>query len=390
MPQPISKETIRELATSHGFELCGFTQPNVPGKHSVRLDSWVDAGMHGEMGYMAEESRVERRKEPESMLDGIKSVISVSMRHVPPPYSLEEAESDKGRGVIATYAHGDDYHDVMKKRLKAFARELDELMGAHDQRVYVDTAPVLEHALAEQGGLGWQGKHTLTINREQGSYLMLGEIFTTAEIEPDAPAQFHCGTCTACIDICPTKAIVAPFIVDARRCISYLTIEYRGFIPLELRPLMGNRIYGCDDCQMACPWNGKVEPVTADHLTTRSENTLPSLSELFALDSEGFRKRFRKSPIKRPGRAGLLRNIAIAMGNSGDLSFIPQLLRALDDEEALIRGHSAWAVAQLIKKNPQSFDGEIVAQLEYHTAHETDGEVLQELNLAIQTLGEIS
>jgi len=390
MFQSISKETIRELAEKHGFELCAFSVPQFPDKHRKGLESWVDASMHGEMGYMAEETRVERRKDPESMLEGIRTVISVGMRHALPPYSLEEGESDRGRGVIASYAHGDDYHEVMKKRLKTLARELDDLLGAHDQRVYVDTAPVLEHALAEQGGLGWQGKHTLTINREHGSYLMLGEIFTTAEIEPDAPAEFHCGTCTACIDVCPTKAIVAPFVVDARLCISYLTIEYRGFIPLELRSLMSNRIYGCDDCQMACPWNGKVEPVTVDHLTPRNENVLPTLSELFALDDEGFRQRFRKSPIKRPGRAGLLRNVAIAMGNSGNASYIPLLMNALNDSETLIRGHSAWAIASLIKQNPQTPDGEIVDQLEYHFAHETDAAVLQELHLAIQTLGEIS
>lgn len=388
MSRSISKESIRELATRHGFELCSVSSPDFPDKHRKGLESWVNAEMHGEMDYMAEESRVARRKVPESMLDGIKSVISVGLRHEPAPYSLEEAESDRGRGVIASYAHGDDYHEVMKKRLKALARDLDELLGTHDQRVYVDTAPVLEHALAEEGGLGWQGKHTLTINREHGSYLMLGEIFTTAEIKPDAPAGFHCGTCTACINICPTQAIVAPFTVDARRCISYLTIEYRGFIPLELRPMMGNRIFGCDDCQMVCPWNGKSPPVTLDHLQPRRENVLPQLDELFELDDEGFRQRFRKSPVKRSGRAGLLRNVAIAMGNSGNLEFIPQLIRALNDEEALVRGHSAWALSWLMKQNPQRSKGEIVEKLAYHAARESDSEVLFELNLAIETVGE--
>jgi len=388
MSQPISKKSIRQLATEHGFELCGFTRPNFSDKHSESLDSWIDAGMYGEMGYMAEESRLQRRKDPESMLKGIRSVISVAMRHAPPPYSLEEAESEGSRGVVAAYAHGDDYHEVMKKRLKALARDLDEMLGAHDQRVYVDTAPVLEHALAEQGGLGWQGKHTLTINRDYGSYLMLGEIFTTAEIEPDALAEFHCGSCTACIDICPTKAIVAPFVVDARLCISYLTIEYKGFIPFQLRPLLGNRIYGCDDCQMVCPWNRKAEVVELDHLQPRDENILPVLTDLFSLDDEGFRQRFRKSPIKRPGRSGLLRNVAIAMGNSGNRDYIPLLINALNDPEPLIRGHSAWSIACLIQHNPQTSDGVIVSQLEYSAAHETDAAVLQELHLAIQTLGE--
>jgi len=390
MPQFISKDSIRELATKHGFELCSFARPEVKALHQDSYKAWVEAGMHGEMAYMAEETRLERRREPASMLEGIRSVISVGMRHSSPPYSLEDVESDKGRGVIAAYAHGDDYHEVMKKRLKSLARDLDELLGAHDQRVYVDTAPVLEHALAEQGGLGWQGKHTLTINREHGSYLMLGEIFTTAEIEPDAHAKFHCGTCTSCIDVCPTKAIVSPFVVDARLCISYLTIEYRGFIPIDLRPMMGNRIFGCDDCQMVCPWNRKSETVTLDHLQPRRENVLPQLDELFELDDEGFRQRFRRSPIKRPGRAGLLRNVAIAMGNSADRSYVPLLINALDDSEPLIRGHSAWALAQIVQENPQSSDGEIVSKLEYHAAHESDGEVAKEIRSAITTLGERS
>jgi len=391
MSHPISKEVIRELAGKQGFDLCCFTKPNFSQSHGKQLDAWVGSGMHGDMGYMAEKTRLERRKEPESMLEGIETVIALGMKHVPPPYLLDEAIDSKNSGVIAAYAHGDDYHDVMKKRLKAFARELDELLGAHDQRVYVDTAPVLEHALAERAGLGWQGKHTLTINREHGSYLMLGEIFTTAEIEPDAPAEFHCGTCTACIDICPTKAIVAPFVVDARLCISYLTIEYRGFIPLKLRPLMGNRIYGCDDCQMICPWNRKAEVIELDHLKPRAENILSELSELFELDDESFRERFRKSPIKRPGRAGLLRNIAIAMGNSANPDHIPKLIKALDDNEPLVRGHAAWALARLHDQDyPHRKGGEIVEQLEYHAHRETDEDVLNELHQSLKDIGELN
>ncbi len=381
---PTSKKSIRKLACEQGFDLCCFTKPAFSSQHKIQLDSWVAAGMHGEMSYMAEETRVERRKQPESMLESIKTVIALGMKHVPPPYSLDEAEEVKSSGVIAAYAHGDDYHDVMKKRLKAFARDLDELLGTHDQRVYVDTAPVLEHALAERAGLGWQGKHTLTIHREHGSYLMLGELFTTAEIEPDEPTSFHCGSCTACIDVCPTQAIVAPFVVDARLCISYLTIEYRGFIPEKLRPLMGNRIYGCDDCQLVCPWNQKAEVIELDHLQPRHENILPALSALFELNEEGFRERFRKSPMKRPGRAGLLRNVAIAMGNSQNIAFVPQLLIALHDNEALIRGHSAWALAQLF---PYAMDGEIINQLTYHSHQEKNNEVLDELHLALKNIG---
>jgi len=385
MSQSISKEAVRELALKQGFDLCAFTKPVLSPQHKAQLDVWVSNGMHGEMGYMAEEVRVERRKEPESMLEGIRTVIALGMKHVPPPYSLEESENARESGAIAAYAHGDDYHDVMKKRLKAFARDLDTLLGPHDQRVYVDTAPVLEHALAERAGLGWQGKHTLTINRDHGSYLMLGELFTTAEIEPDEPAEYHCGTCTACIDVCPTKAIVAPFVVDARLCISYLTIEYRGFIPLELRPMMGNRIYGCDDCQIICPWNRKAEVVELDHLKPRDENILPELSKLFELDDEGFREHFRKSPIKRPGRAGLLRNVAIAMGNSGSGKYIPLLTKALGDSEPLVRGHAAWALARLC---PDGQKGEITERLSYHSQHESDGEAGMEFHLALKGIGE--
>jgi len=383
--ESIKKDAIRKIALNHGFNLCHFTRPMVGRMHLDGYTEWLDAEMYADMAYMAEETRVERRKSPESMLEEIRTVITIGMKHVPPPYSLEEAKAATNSGVIAAYAHGDDYHDVMKKHLKAFARDLDELLGAHDQRVYVDTAPVLEHALAESSGLGWQGKHTLIINREHGSYLMLGEIFTTAEIEPDEAASFHCGSCSACIDVCPTKAIASPFVVDARLCISYLTIEYKGFIPVELRHLMGNRIYGCDDCQMVCPWNQKAEVVELDHLVPRDENILPELSSLFAMDDEGFRERFRKSPIKRPKRAGLLRNIAVAMGNSGNVEFVPLLLNALNDVEPLIRGHSAWALDQLF---PQSRDGEIMKQLAYHSQIEKDDEVRAELCLAMKNIGE--
>ncbi len=341
------KAKILTLAAEHGFDLCRFARPDVPETHAAAYEQWLTAGMHGSMDYMAEETRHRRRKQPETMLPAVKTVITLAMRYTPPPYSLAEAKAKKGRGVIAAYAHGNDYHDIMKKRLKALARDLDALLGRQDQKVYVDTAPVLEHALAESSGLGWQGKHSLTINRETGSWFLLGEIFTTADIEPDAPASSHCGSCRACMEICPTRAIVAPYVVDARLCISYLTIEFRGFIPRELRPLMGNRIFGCDDCQMVCPWNRHARAPDPDLLAPASENILPELQALFRLDEEGFRKRFRKSPVKRTGRGGLLRNIAIAMGNSGDRRYIPDLAMALDDAEPLVRAHAAWALGRL-------------------------------------------
>jgi len=379
------KTVIRSKALEHGFDLCCFARPDVPELHQSSYQAWVTAEMYGDMNWMAEEVRAERRKRPGSMLDDVQTVITVGMCHTPPPYSLKEAESGRGRGVIASYAHGDDYHEVAKKRLKALAHDLDALLGPHDQRVYVDTAPVLEHALAENAGLGWQGKHSMTINRGTGSWMMLGEVFTTAEVEPDKSANNHCGSCTACMDICPTKAIVAPYVVDARLCISYLTIEFDGFIPRKLRPLMGNHIFGCDDCQMVCPWNRHAVAPDPDLLVPREKNVLPELAALLRLDDEAFRQRFRKSPVKRTGRGGLLRNVCIAMGNSGDAGFVPALTDALMDEEALIRGHAAWALGQLATRDNHR---QIGAALEQGKQREYDVNALEEIELSIDRIKE--
>ncbi|OIO72320.1 MAG: tRNA epoxyqueuosine(34) reductase QueG [Zetaproteobacteria bacterium CG_4_9_14_3_um_filter_49_83] len=346
------KQAVRTLASQYGFDLCHVTRAQVNAPHPEAYQAWLAAGMHGEMAYMAEAERVARRQQPQSMLPGVRSVIAVAMRYTPPAYSLPEAEAAATSGVISTYAHGDDYHDVMKKRLKALARDLDELLGVHQQRVYVDTAPVLEHALAASAGLGWQGKHSLTINREFGSWLLLGELFTTADIEPDTPASNHCGSCSACIDVCPTAAIVAPYVVDARRCISYLSIEYRGYIPHALRPLFGNRIYGCDDCQMVCPWNRHASVCEIDFLRPRGENILPELASLLHLDDQSFRIRFARSPIKRTGRDALLRNVCVAMGNSADRQWVPMLHSRLQDESPLVRAFAFWAIEQLAGDDP--------------------------------------
>jgi len=371
------------MAAVHGFDLCRFARPGVPEVHEQGYAAWVAAGMQGSMDYMAEQSRIERRRHPETMLEAVRTVITLGMRYSPPPYALEKAESERGRGVIASYAHGNDYHEVMKKRLKRLEHALDALLGPHGQRVYVDTAPVLEHALAEASGLGWQGKHSLTINRGLGSWLMLGEIFTTADIESDAPASNHCGTCTACMDICPTSAIVAPYVVDARLCISYLTIEFNGFIPRDLRPLMGNRIFGCDDCQIVCPWNRRAVAPDADLLAPRGENKLPELANLLRLDEGGFRARFRKSPVRRTGRAGLLRNVCIAMGNSGNAGFVPELMEALGDTEPLIRAHAAWALGRLTSRRNHE---QIVASLERRRGVESVANVTEEIHLSIDEI----
>ena len=383
------KASIRERAQAFGFSLCHVSCPEINTQHADALQQWVDAGLYGDMAWMAEAVRLERRKSPQTMLDGVKSVISVAMFYTPPAYSLAEANLKKESAVITAYALGDDYHEIMKKRLKGLASELDALLGEHDQRVFVDTAPVLEHALAERAGLGWQGKHTLTIHKQHGSWFLLGEIFTTAEIEPDEGASNHCGSCTACIDVCPTQAIIAPYVVDARRCISYLTIEFDGFIPTELRPMMGNHIYGCDDCQMVCPWNGhaaKAEGVAVDYLMPKGENNLADLASLLLLDEEEFRIRFRKSPIKRTKRRGLLRNVCIAMGNSAVVEFIPELIKALDDQEPLIRGHAAWALSQL---SDQASGKMVLAALQLQRADEQDQLVMQELTSAIKDIKEL-
>lgn len=372
------KSQIRAMAEAHGFALCQFTRPRLSGPHAGALDAWMAAGMQGEMAWMGEVVRTARRKDPASLLDGVRTVITVAMRYTPPG----EVPANAACGVISVYAHGEDYHDVMKKRLRTFALELDELLGTHDQRIFIDTAPVLEHALAADAGLGWQGKHTLTIHRELGSWLLLGEIFTTAELSPDEPASHHCGSCTACIDGCPTAAIVAPYVVDARRCISYLTIEFDGFIDPELRPLMGNRIYGCDDCQALCPWNRKPSAPETDLLNPDGENLMPELASLLALDEAGFRARFRKSPIRRSKRRGLLRNVCIAMGNSGHDGFIEPLMASLTDEEPLIRGHAAWALAELVAAGRES----VQAALEQALAAETVAEVQDEISRAIRRI----
>jgi len=367
------------MAYQHGFDICHFTQPLISAKHIDAYKKWLHAHMYGEMAYMAEETRLQRRKFPEMMLQNVQSVITVGMCHTPPANTVTEAEEKQGRGVIAAYAQGDDYHDAMKKRLKTLAADLDSLLGKYEQRVYVDTAPVLEHAFAEQSGLGWQGKHSLSINREHGSWLMLGELFTTAEIETDEPATNHCGSCHSCMDICPTKAIIAPYVVDARLCISYLTIELKGFIPRALRPMLGNRIFGCDDCQKVCPWNNHARLPEPDLLKPRQENDLPPLLELFQLDEEGFRKRFRKSALRRTGRRGLLRNVAVAMGNSGDRRYIPDLMAALNDPDILIRGHAAWALGQLDA-------AQTLPELRSTFKTETDQNVIEEISNVINKL----
>lgn len=339
------KTHIRALALAEGFDVVGFTAPALPVQAGEGLQQFLALGHHGEMGWM--ETRVEVRASPALIWPEVKTIIVLGQNYAPPSDPLPLLEQ-KDKGVISVYAQGDDYHDVIKKKLKRLARNIAAEMGG-DARVYVDTAPVMEKPLAEAAGLGWQGKHTCIVSREFGSWLFLGEIFTSLSIEPDAPETDTCGTCTRCLDICPTNAFLGPRKLDARKCISYLTIEHKGPIPREFRKAMGNRIYGCDDCLAICPWNkfAQVPGETAYHPREALKN--PLLMELVRLDDAAFRRLFSKSPVKRIGRDRFIRNVLIAIGNSGDAALAAIIPPMLADPSPLVRGACVWALSQLTK-----------------------------------------
>ncbi len=331
------KYDIIDAALAEGFGAVAVTRPDIFQKEADRLRHYLAQNYHGTMQWMDNE----RRFSPELLWPEAKSVIMLAMN-----YGLEENPLDNlahnMQGNISVYARGADYHDVMKKKLKRLARQFAIDAGA-DVKIFVDTAPLMEKPLAQAAGLGWQGKHSNMVSREFGSWCFLGSIFTTALLPPDKPMHDHCGSCRACLDICPTNAFPAPYQVDARRCISYLTIEYKGVIAPEFRRAMGNRIYGCDDCLAVCPWNKYAQRTTEAKLFPREENNLPLLEDLVTLDEAGFRKRFRASPIKRTGYARFMRNVLIALGNSGTQNLAPIEAR-LSDEQPLIRGMAIWAL----------------------------------------------
>jgi epoxyqueuosine reductase len=287
----------------------------------------------------------ERRADPHVLWPDAKSVIVLGVNYGPDENPLALLEQ-RERAAISVYARGDDYHELIKGKLKRLGQWLIAKVGG-EIKVFVDTAPVMEKPLAASAGLGWQGKHTNLVSREFGSWLFLGSIFTTLELSFDEAEADHCGSCRACLDICPTSAFPAPYQLDARRCISYLTIEHKGPIPRELRTQMGNRIYGCDDCLAVCPWNKFAQMGHEARLAARDENRAPQLSELVKLDDAAFRARFAKSPVKRTGRSRFLRNVLIAIGNSGDLSLAPDAERLLADESPLVRGAAVWALSKL-------------------------------------------
>lgn len=334
---------IRAEALRLGFDAVGFTRAHLPEEARARLDASLAAGHHGEMAWM--ERRVEQRAHPQALWPEAVSVISLGQNYGP-DYDPLASLSEPSRATISCYAQGRDYHDVVKKRLKALGQWMARRFKGEPLKVFVDTAPVMEKPLAQQAGLGWQGKHSNLVSREWGSWLFLGEIYTTLDLPPEAPERDHCGTCRACLDACPTAAFPAPYVLDARRCLSYLTIEHHGPIPREFRAAMGNRIYGCDDCLAACPWNKFARSAAEIALHPRGE-VAPPLAELAELDDAAFRARFAGSPIKRIGRNRFLRNVAIAIGNSGDAALRPAAQTLAQDPDPVLAEAASWALERL-------------------------------------------
>ena len=333
------KSQLASRAKALGFDLCRVA-PCEAAPHGAEFGQWLEGGNAGEMAWM-ERSR-ERRMDPGLVLPGAKSLIVLGMN-----YWQGDQEPD-GRARFARYAWGDDYHELIEARMDDLAAWLKGLGGS--QKCYVDTGPVLERDFAALAGAGWHGKSTMLISQELGTWFFLSEILTTLEIVPDEPARDRCGSCTRCIAACPTGAIDAPHHLDARRCISYLTIELKGSIPLELRPLIGDRIYGCDDCLTACPWNRFAQVSHETSFAAREATRMP-LRELLAITDEDFSRLFRKSPIKRVKRRGLLRNVCVALGNTGTDADFPALQQALLDHEPLIREHAQWALEEIARRS---------------------------------------
>jgi epoxyqueuosine reductase len=338
------RSRIFDKAAELGFCAWGIARADAAPEAGERLKQWIAAGHHGEMGWI--EDRAEQRASPNGLWPEARSVIALAMSYAPAADPLALAGA-RDRGRISVYAQGADYHKVVKKALKAMGRWLAEEAGC-ELKVFVDTAPVMEKPLSAAAGIGWQGKHSNLLNREHGSWLFLGVIYTTLELEPDAPAEPHCGSCTRCIDACPTGAIIAPNLVDARKCISYLTIEHAGPIPNEFREAIGNRIYGCDDCLAVCPWNRFASEAQANKaFAPRPELAAPALADLLALDDASFRELFSGSPIKRIGVNRMVRNCLIAAGNSGDSSLKASITPHLDSDDPVVVDAARWAFDRL-------------------------------------------
>jgi epoxyqueuosine reductase len=338
------KAAIRAEAQALGFDAVGFAPARGDAERGAHLRLYLEDGRHGDMDWMA--TTAARRASLETLWPEARSAIVLALNYGPAEDPLAILQR-RERGAISCYAVGDDYHDVVKARLKRLAGWLQQTHGG-EVKVFVDTAPVMEKPLAERAGLGWQGKHTNLVSRSFGSWLFLGEVLTTLDLAPDAAEEDHCGSCRACLDICPTAAFPAPYQLDARRCISYLTIEHKGPIPREFRKAMGNRIYGCDDCLAVCPWNKYAARTKEQAFAPRAALTAPRLADLARLDDAAFRALFAKSPIKRLKRDRFVRNVLIALGNSGDAGTTDVIAPLLEDASPLVRGAAVWALSQLL------------------------------------------
>ena len=333
-----------DKAHACGFDAVGTTRPDATPETGERLARFIAEGAHGDMDWLA--TTADRRSSPLALWPEARSVIMLGLNYGPDENPLAIL-AQRSKAAISVYAKGDDYHELIKKKLKEIARWLVATAGG-DVKVFVDTAAVMEKPLAASAGLGWQGKHTNLVSRQFGSWLFLGAIFTTLELPPDAPVEDSCGSCRACLDICPTAAFPAPYRLDARRCISYLTIEHKGPIPRDLRPRMGNRIYGCDDCLAVCPWNKFAQAGREAKLAARDTLRAPNLAELSRLDDAQFRAMFSKSPVKRTGRDRFIRNVLVAIGNSGDHALAQEAKRLLGDASPPVRGAAVWALSRLL------------------------------------------
>jgi epoxyqueuosine reductase len=344
LSQTTPENAIRAEAERLGFTAIGFTAATLPAEARARLDRFLTDGMHGSMGWMAD--RAAQRAQPRALWPEAVSVIALGLSYAPDEDPLATL-AQRDRATISVYARNRDYHDLLKSRLKALGRWMVQRWPEQLIKVFVDTAPVMEKPLAQQAGLGWQGKHTNLVSRTHGSWLFLGEIYTTLALPPDPPGTDHCGSCRACLSVCPTDAFPAPYRLDARRCISYLTIEHRGPIPEEFRVPMGNRIYGCDDCLAVCPWNKFARAHSEPAFAPREALTAPKLAELAALDDAGFRTLFSGSPVKRIGRGRFIRNVLIAIGNSATPALRETAQALTQDPDPVVAEAARWASARL-------------------------------------------
>lgn len=368
-----TKARIRAEARAIGFDAVGFASAAREPRHARNLAAYLAAGHHGDMNWMAETAQ--RRAAPQSIWPEARSVVVLAVNYAPPEDPLAVL-GQRERASISVYARNRDYHDLVKKRLKRLARWMAKELGCA-VKVFVDTAPVMEKPLAERAGLGWQGKHTNLVSRHHGSWLFLGEVFCDLDLEPDASESDHCGSCRLCQDICPTKAFPAPYRLDARRCISYLTIEHKGHIDREFREAIGNRIFGCDDCLAICPWNKFARAHEEPAFVAREGLNAPLLASLAELDDAAFRQLFSGSPIKRIGRDRFLRNVLIGIGNSGAPDLAETVRRRLDDPSALVRAMAVWAYSRLVQRDILQREGK------QRMAVETDPAVRQEWSDAL-------